>query len=135
MKNQLKKLFLAGGLLGAALPGFGQGRDTAFAIRKLFRQKRGSAERLESFRDSSSNKEYRAQRAGSPLTGQEIRQNALSNTAFTIAGMVKGATYSAEEEEYVLRLCAAGQPIPPHIRRRLKRKHFHRSAEDVLAGY
>ena len=126
-------LLLIGLMMGSALCAFSQGRDTAFAVHKLFSQKRHSSESLQSFPDSSASKAYRAQRAGSPLTGQEIRQNALGNTAFTIAGMVKGATYSAEEEAYVLRLYAAGQPIPAAIRKKLRRKHFHVSARDIVS--
>ena len=127
----MKKYFLMTVLLSGALPAFSQGRDTAFAVRKLFREKRGSARSLQSFRDSTASKALAAERAGRPRTAQENRQDALANTAFTMAGLLKASDYSPENEEAVLRHYRAGGAIPPNIRRKLKRKHFHRTADDV----
>ena len=120
-------LLVWGLLLGSSLAAFCQGRDTVFAVHKLFREKRGSAKGLQAFSDSAAVKAYRAQRAVSPLTAQERRQDAVASAAFTGVGLLKGARYSAEFEAYVLRQYAAGGPIPPGVRR----KHFHRTAKDV----
>jgi len=127
---RLLTILLLGSVVTSA---FGQGRDTAFAIQKLFSQKRGSARGMATMRDSMMSKAYNAERAGRALTTQEIRQDALVNTTYTMVGMLKAARYSIEEEAYILRLYAAGQPIPATIRRKLRRKHFHVSARDLAA--
>ena len=119
-------------MTSTALTAFSQGRDTAFAVHKLFSQKRGNGQSLQSFSDSSASKAYRAQRVGSPLTKQEVRQNALFNTAFTILGTFKAGQYSVEEEADVIRRYNEGGSIPTHVRRKLRRKHFHRTTRDVL---
>jgi hypothetical protein len=128
----MKKYLLLFLVSACALPSFGQGRDTVFAVHKLFREKRGGAKTLQSFSDSSAMKAYRAERAGRPLTAQEVRQDRLANTGFTIAAMVKESKYSLEEEAYVIRRYNDGGPIPPDIRRKLRRKHFHVTARDVV---
>lgn len=128
MKNFLMVFIL----MSVSLPAFCQGRDTVFAVRKLFRQKRASGQSLQSFRDSSASKTYRAERAGRLFTKQEVRQNALSNTAFTVAGVLTSSQYSAEEEADIIRRYNEGASIPAHVRRKLKRKHFHRTTRDVL---
>ncbi|ALW85999.1 hypothetical protein AUC43_13410 [Hymenobacter sedentarius] len=120
-------------LLVSPLPAFCQGRDTVFAVHKLFREKRGSAKGLLSFSDSTAVKAYRAQRAGSPIATQDTRRDALANTAFTIAGMLKASQYSVEEEAAVISRYNDGGSIPPAIRRKLKRKHFHRTAGDIVS--
>ena len=119
----------------AQTPELRPGRDSVFAVRKLFREKRGSAQSSQSFRDSSANKALRAERRGSPLTAQEIRQNALASTAFTLAGLLQASSYSAENEAAIIQRYQAGGAIPPNIRRKLRRKHFHRTSRDVLSGH
>ncbi|SFP81522.1 hypothetical protein [Hymenobacter arizonensis] len=118
--------------ISAPLQVFSQGRDTVFAVHKLFREKRATGQHLESYRDSSASKAYYAERADSPLTKQEINQNALGNTAFTLVGAMKTSRYSVEEETDIIRRYNNGGPIPAQVRRKLKRKHFHRTTRDVL---
>ena len=117
----------------AQTPELRPGRDTVFAVRKLFREKRGSAQGLQTFRDTAASKALRAKRMGSPLTAQEVRQDALASTAFTIAGLLKASGYSAENEAAIIQRYQAGGSIPPDMRRKLRRKHFHRTSRDVLS--
>ncbi|HEX8659116.1 MAG TPA: hypothetical protein VF690_16370 [Hymenobacter sp.] len=113
-------------------PGFSQGRDTVFAVRKLFREKRTAGEGLlTAGADIASGTQYAQRPEGRP-TAQEARGDGLVSAAFTGVGMAKQTRYSTENEAYILRLYAEGQPIPPDIRRKLRRKHFHRSAKDIL---
>jgi hypothetical protein len=129
----MKKLLLLGGLLGAALPGFAQGRDTVFAVRKLFREKRGTADGLLDAGTSIASRTQYAQRPDGRPTAQEARQDALAAAAFAGTGAAKGSRYSAENEEFLVRSYQAGNPIPADIRRKLKRKYFHRTARDLGA--
>ncbi|MBF9140079.1 hypothetical protein [Hymenobacter properus] len=128
-----KKFLLLGALLlGVVLPGLGQRRDTVFAVHKLFREKRAAARGLQS---AGSRETTDANYLGhSPPTAQEARQDALGNTAFTTVGMMKAAYYSPENEAMVLQRYNEGSGLPPDIRRKLRRKHFHRTAEDVTLG-
>ncbi|HEX8327427.1 MAG TPA: hypothetical protein VF629_07790 [Hymenobacter sp.] len=128
----MNKLFIFFLLTGLALPGFGQGRDTVFAVHKLFNQKRAGGKSMQSFGDSAASKAYNAERAGSPLTKQEVRRDALFNTGFYVAGTLKASDYSPENEAAIIRHYQAGGFIPPAIRRKLKRKHFHRTTRDVV---
>ena len=117
--------------LCGTLPGFGQGRDTAFAVHKLFREKRAAGKGLEATGATTGTK-Y-AQRPNGRPTAQEARQDALGNTVFTGVGMFKKARYSAEREAFILKQYAAGGSIPPDVRRKLHRKYFHRTAQDLMA--
>ena len=127
-----KRLFLVGALLaGAVAPGFGQGRDTVFAVRKLFREKRAAGQGLQA---AGSRETSDAKYVGhSPPTAQEARQDALGNTAFYLTGAAKATRYSAETETAIIRSYEAGNPIPADIRRKLKRRYFHRTARDLGA--
>ena len=122
-------------LITCTLPAFSQGRDTVFAVHKLFRQKRTSSGGLQSVRDSLVSRALYAERTGSPHTAQQARQDALVSTGFTIAGLLKASDYSAENEAAIIRRYQGGWSIPPALRRKLKRKHFHRSTHDVLNPY
>jgi uncharacterized membrane protein YeiH len=129
-----KQLFFVGVLLlGAVAPGFGQGRDTVFAVRKLFREKRGTAEGLQAAGATIAAGTAYAQRPDGRPTAQEARQDALASAAFAGTGAAKGTRYSAENEAFIIRSYQAGNPIPADIRRKLKRKYFHRTARDLAA--
>lgn len=129
----MKKYVLFCVIFISAFPSFGQGRDTAFAVHKLFHQKRASAHGLRATSDSAASRALYAERVGRrPRTAQEARQDALANTAFTMAGLLKASDYSAENEAAIIRRYQTGEPIPPAVRRKLKRKHFHRTERDVL---
>ena len=118
-------------LASATMPGFGQGRDTVFAVHKLFREKRAAAQGLQA---AGSRENTDAKYIGhSPPSAQEARQDALGNTVFTTVGVLKANYYSVENEADVLKLYAEGWSLPSDIRRKLRRKHFHRTAKDLVA--
>lgn len=119
-------------IVAAVLPGFGQGRDTAFAVHKLFCQKRGTAMSLLAAADSAASRTKYVQQDARRATPVQKKPDVLSSAAFGVAGTFKEARYSAENEAYVLRLYAEGQPIPSDIRRKLRRRYFHRTAHDLL---
>ncbi|MDB5236373.1 MAG: hypothetical protein JWR44_3366 [Hymenobacter sp.] len=127
----LKKTLLAFALTASAIPAFSQGRDTVFAIHKLFREKSGTSQ---SMLDSTSYSAIQAryQRNGRTPTAQDARQDALYNTAARIAGTLKDTRYSTEEEASIISRYRQGQALPPEVRRKLRRKHFHRTSGDVL---
>ena len=131
----MKKYVLFCVIFISAFPSFGQGRDTAFAVHKLFHQKRAGAHGLRATSDIAASRALYAERVGRPRTAQEARQNALANTAFTMAGLLKASDYSAENEAAIIQRYQAGGAIPPNIRRKLRRKHFHRTSRDVLSGH
>ena len=119
-------------LASATMPGFGQGRDTVFAVHKLFREKRAAAQGLQA---AGSRENTDAKYIGhSPPSVQEARQDALGNTVFTTVGVLKANYYSVENEADVLKLYADGWRLPSDIRRKLRRKHFHRTAKDLVAS-
>ena len=109
---------------GLALPGYGQGRDTAFAVHKLFVQRRHGSDAL-------------------LATAGEMA--ASTTVAGAVSGLVVGAApaavgfsqanrFSAGREAAILSSYANGWPIPADVRRKLRRKHFHRTNKDVLLG-
>jgi len=131
----MKKLLLP--LLLLPFSTLGQGRDTVFAVHKLFREKRGSATGYSTASQSArSTEKYEARQSqgGPAATAQERRQDAVGAVAFGTVGVLKGSQYSPEREAEVLSLYAQGFGLPPEVRRKLRRKHFHRTAKDVQAG-
>ena len=129
----MKKYLLLFLLLGSVLPGFAQGRDTVFAVRKLFREKRGNGESMLATADTIRARNEYAQRSGARPSAQEARQDALASTVFVGIGAAKVSRYSAENETAIIRQYREGAAIPPDIRRKLRRKHFHVTARDVVA--
>jgi hypothetical protein len=118
--------------LGLAVPTLGQGRDTVFAVQKLFGEKRGGAAGYSAAAASAvSPARYAAQRPDGRPTAQETRQDLLAGAAFGAIGLVKGERYSASREAAIIEGYALGNPIPADIRRKLRRKHFHRTAKDL----
>jgi hypothetical protein len=130
----MKKLLLP--LLILTLPALGQGRDTVFAVHKLFAQKRASGEGL-----TASGATVGAGTAvGSPLYttpqvgGGDVAVAALAGGVPAALGLLQMGRYSPQREADVLKLYAEGWGLPPDIRRKLRRKHFRRTADDVRAG-
>ena len=118
-------------VLSAAAPVFGQGRDTVFAVHKLFREKRaGGTGYADAAAGAVSPARYAERPNGRP-TAQEARQNALAAAAFGTVGMLKTERYSASREAAIIEGYGLGNPIPADIRRKLRRKHFHRTAKDL----
>lgn len=127
----MKKILLVGLAIAGAIPSFGQGRDTVFAIHKLFCEKRAAGDGLLTAGATTAAGTQYAQRPNGRPTAQEARQDALASTAFTGVGLFKTARYSAENEAKVLKFYAAGWGLPPDLRRKLRRRHFHRTAHDL----
>ena len=128
----IKNVLLLCLLISYQLPGFGQGRDTVFAVRKLFREKRGSASGWLAAADSAASATAYVQQSASRSANVEKKPDHLGSTVFFLVGAAQASTYSPENEEAILRHYLAGGPIPPGIRRKLRRKYFHRTAQDVL---
>lgn len=119
-------------IVASLQPSFGQGRDTVFAVHKLFREKRASGEGLQAAGNKATTDAKYVGHAAP--TAQEARQNALGNTVFTTVGVLQSSRYSVENEAEVLKRYSEGWGLPPDIRRKLRRKHFHRTAHDLLAN-
>lgn len=119
----LRFLVLAVLLIGARQAA-AQGRDTAFAVHKLFLQKRQHGE---------------AAAAGGVSMATEaetlwgVVQGRLAGAAPMVLGLHKAARYSASREQEILAGYANGIPLPADVRRQLRRNHFHRTAKDVAA--
>ncbi|GAB3578629.1 hypothetical protein [Hymenobacter daeguensis] len=120
--------------MALALPGFSQGRDTVFAVHKLFREQRGSSAAYAAAADTAFSHRRYARRPDGRPTAQEARQDTLAGAGFATVGQLKASRYSPEREAAIIEGYALGNPIPADIRRKLRRKHFHRTAQDVVGG-
>ena len=122
-------------MLSAAAPALGQGRDTAFAVHKLFRAKRAGGTGYSDAATGAVSPTRYAERPNGRPTAQEARQNALAAAAFGTVGMLKAERYSASREAAIIEGYGLGNPIPADIRRKLRRKHFHRTAKDLSIAH
>jgi len=120
-----KLLLMAALLLAAPCAGRAQGRDTAFAVHKLFSQKR--AKGLHTAGAGASLATEAATLRGA-ITG------GLVGAAPVVLGLRQTGRYTAEREQDILSRYAAGTPIPADVRHALRRKYFHRTAQDVASG-
>ncbi|OGX86810.1 hypothetical protein [Hymenobacter glacialis] len=119
-------------LMSLALPAFSQGRDTVFAVRKLFYQKRGRGNGWLAAADSAASTTGYVQQSASRFVNVDKKPDYLGSTVFLLVGAARASEFSAENEAAIVRHYRAGGSIPPGIRRKLKRKHFHRTAQDVM---
>jgi hypothetical protein len=115
-------------------PGFGQGRDTVFAVRKLLREKRGSAAGYAAAADTAISRQRYARRPSGQPTAQEARQDVLGAAALATTGLAKAGRFSPEREAYIIEAYRLGNAIPADIRHKLRRRHFHVSARDLPAA-
>ncbi len=106
------------------LPAYGQGRDTAFAVHKLFVQRRRGSDALLA---------TAGEMAGSATVAGAV-SGLVAGAAPAAVGFSQASRFSAEREVAILRNYAGGWPIPADVRRKLRRKHFHRTRQDVLLG-
>ncbi|UOQ99993.1 hypothetical protein MUN81_10940 [Hymenobacter sp. 5317J-9] len=120
-------------LVGLALPGFAQGRDTVFAVHKLFREKRGSGEAWTATGLTAT----AGTAMGSPLytppqpNGSDVASAAVMGGVPMAVGLLQMGRFSPAREAEVLKLYAEGWGLPRDIRRRLKRRHFKMKANDI----
>lgn len=129
----MKKLVLMSLLLGSTLPVFSQGRDTAFAVRKLFRERRLRAGGWVAAGATAAADEsvgWRAIRS----TSENLKTAAVYGGVPMVLGLTQATRFSAERERAILQRYADGWAIPADIRRRLRRRHFHVTARDVTAA-
>jgi len=131
----MKKLLLPL-LLLLALPTLGQGRDTVFAVHKLFAEKRsrGEAKTAAGATAGSGAAVWGAINTAPQVDGGTVAATAIAGGIPTAMGLLQMGRYSPQHEADVLKLYAEGWGLPPDIRRKLRRKHFRRTADDVRAG-
>jgi hypothetical protein len=120
------KNYLLGALLwgGCVLPGYGQGRDTAFAVHKLFVQRRHGSDALL----ATAGEMVSSTTVAGSVTGLMV------GAAPAAVGFSKAYRFSTEREAAIVSSYANGWPIPADVRQKLRRKHFHRTKKDVLLG-
>ena len=126
----MKTLFLLCVFLIGMLPAFSQGRDTAFAVHKLFKQRRGRANGwMGAGADAAVDESvgWRAIRS----TSDNMASAAFYGGIPMILGFTQAQRFSSEREQNILQRYAEGLAIPADIRRRLRRRHFHRTARDL----
>jgi hypothetical protein len=120
-----KLLLIAALLLAAPVAALAQGRDTAFAVHKLFVQKRGRGARTAGAGASLATE-------AATLRGALI--GSMAGAVPVALGLRQAGRYNTEREQDILSRYAAGTPIPADVRRALRRKYFHRTAQDVAGG-
>jgi hypothetical protein len=104
----------------------GQGRDTAFAVHKLFVQKRHGGE---------STAASGADLVTSAATLNGAVAGAMVGAVPALLGLRQAERYSAYREQVILSRYANGWPIPADVRQKLRRKHFHRTKQDIAAAH
>jgi hypothetical protein len=117
-------------LISIALPSYSQGRDTVFAIHKLFQQRRGggttwAATGLETAYDESLG--WRSIRS----TSENAHAAAFNGGIPFLLGMRQMQHFSINRERAIIKRYNEGWSIPRDIRRKLRRKHFHRTSRDI----
>ncbi len=117
-----KHLIILAALCSAVQPSAAQGRDTAFAVHKLFLQKRQHGQ------DAAAGGTSMVTEA-STLPG--TINGLIIGVAPAMLGLRKAARYSTQREQEILTAYASGTPLPADVRRQLRRKHFHRTAKDI----
>ncbi len=117
-----KQLIILAALCSVMQKSAAQGRDTAFAIHKLFLQKRQHGENI-------------ATGGISMVTDASTLNSALCGLVIgagpAVLGLRKATLYSAQHEQEILTAYANGTPLPAEVRRQLRRKHFHRTIKDI----
>ncbi|HLK96553.1 MAG TPA: hypothetical protein VK364_02180 [Hymenobacter sp.] len=125
----MRKIILFCVVVSTALPSVGQGQDTAFAVHKLFQQKR-----LRGAESAATGASVAVQESigwRSIRSPADIAAAAVHGGVPLVAGVLQARRFSTEREQVVLQCYADGWSIPAHIRRKLRRKHFHRTSRDV----
>ncbi|MBJ6109341.1 hypothetical protein JAO73_09975 [Hymenobacter sp. BT523] len=124
---------LLGLLMATSLPGAAQGRDTVFAVHKLFREKRGSGEGWAATGLATT----AGAAVGNPLyappqpNGSDVASAAVMGGVPFAVGLLQMGRYSPAREAEVLKLYGEGWGLPRDVRRKLRRRHFHHTAQDL----
>jgi hypothetical protein len=127
---QLIKLVVALYCMSFALPVCGQGRDTLLAIHKLFKERRRSANAWTAAGLQTVYEESVGWRAIRPVSENVTSATVYGGTPLVI-GILQGQRFSAEREAAIISYYQQGGGVPVDIRRRLRRRHFHRTARDM----
>ncbi len=122
--------YLAPLLLLFAQTALGQGRDSVLAVHHLFAQKRGNGQALTATGNDLLRGATPEQRA-TGTTLKESRQGTALGALPLLAGWTKEAQFSAERERDIIWRYQEGEALPADVRRKLRRRHFHRSARDL----
>ncbi|RZJ58225.1 MAG: hypothetical protein EOO55_01390 [Hymenobacter sp.] len=120
-------------LLGA-LPAFSQGRDTILAVHHLFKHKRLGGDSWVATGAGVAVEEsvgWRAIRS----TSENVTAAAVNGGVPLVIGLLQTQRFSIEREREILQRYAQGAPIPPDIRRKLRRKYFRRTARDMASAF
>ena len=128
----MKKSWLIVAFLLRALPGFGQ-RDTVLAVHHLFAQKRGNGQAWAATGAGVAVDEGVGRRA-QPSAARSATAAAVYGGVPMVAGLLKGERFSLAREQEIIQHYAQGVAIPPDVRRKLRPKHFRRTARDVREG-
>ena len=128
----MRKSWLIVVFLLLALPGFGQ-RDTVLAVHHLFAQKRGNGQAWAATGAGMVVDEGVGRRA-QPSAARSATAAAVYGGVPLVAGLLKGERFSAAREQEIVQRYAQGAAIPPDVRRKLRPKHFRRTARDVMGG-
>ena len=128
----MNKAWIFGLAFLLSLPGFSQGRDTVLAVHHLFKQKRGSGASWVSTGASMAYDESIGWRAQG-TTAEKIARATFYGGIPLVVGVLQSCRYAVERENDVIQQYSQGKPIPVDIRRKLRRKHFRRTARDIVA--
>ena len=128
----MRKNWLIVAFLLLSLPGFGQ-RDTVLAVHHLFAQKRGNGQAWAATGAGVAVDEGVGRRA-QPSAARSATAAAVYGGVPMVAGLLKGERFSPAREQEIIQRYAQGVAIPPDVRRKLRPKHFRRTARDVTGG-
>ena len=128
----MRKNWLIVAFLLLSLPGFGQ-RDTVLAVHHLFAQKRGNGQAWATTGAGVAVDEGVGRRA-QPSAARSATAAAVYGGVPMVAGLLKGERFSPAREQEIIQRYAQGVAIPPDVRRKLRPKHFRRTARDVMGG-
>ena len=128
----MRKAWIVALALLLPLPGFSQGLDTVLAVRHLFKQKRGSGASWVSIGASMAYDESIGWRAHG-TTAEKAASATFYGGVPLVVGVLQSFRYDVERENDVIQQYSQGRPIPVDIRRKLRRKHFRRTARDMAS--
>jgi hypothetical protein len=122
--------YLAPLLLLLTQTAFGQGRDSVLAVHHLFAQKRGNGK---AWTETGNDLLWGASPEQRALgTAQEkAKKGSAIGVMPLLVGWTKQELFSTERERDIIWRYQEGEALPADVRRKLRRRHFHRSALDL----
>lgn len=104
------------------------------AVHKLFKQKRGGGEGWMTAGATSAAEESVGWRAIRP-PAENARAAAINGGIPMAVGLLQSQRFSVEREADIIKRYNEGWSIPSDIRRKLRRKHFRRTARDLVVTH